>query len=80
MVSSQPCPFAEEIVPAHRHEKGMRHKTDGMTSDSAPTKAYLVGTNCMIKKKTAGLSDQSLKGNSLEPVETRLNLLGRTID
>jgi hypothetical protein len=52
--SSQPWPLAEEMVPAHRQEKGIRQRTQGTTRDSAPWKVYWDGTNCMIRKKTGG--------------------------
>jgi hypothetical protein len=64
--SSQPCPCADEMVPAQRHEKGIRQSTEGTTTYSAPMKVCSAGTNCMIKKKTAWPSGmgQTLRGNN----------------
>lgn len=55
-VSSHPCPFADEIVPAQRHEKGIKQRTDGITIYAAPMKLCCSGTNCMIRKKTGDVS------------------------
>lgn len=56
--SSQPCPLAEEMVPAQRHEKGIKHSTLGTTRASAPWKVREEGTNCMTRKKTIWWSDE----------------------